>query len=121
DLYGPSRRNSMGVDLSIAAERERLTAAIGRLDAESLEAGPVVAGRMRKDGPGAAVASPADASRTIGRVWSAGPSDIDRAFASAKAAQPRWDARGGEGRAKVLRAMADALEADRERLIAICV
>jgi RHH-type proline utilization regulon transcriptional repressor/proline dehydrogenase/delta 1-pyrroline-5-carboxylate dehydrogenase len=121
DLYGPSRRNSMGVDLSIAAERERLAAAIARLDAEALEAGPIVGGRSLKEGAGASAAAPADASRVIGRVWSAGPADIERAFAAAKAAQPAWDARGGEGRARVLRAMADALEAERERLIAVCV
>jgi RHH-type proline utilization regulon transcriptional repressor/proline dehydrogenase/delta 1-pyrroline-5-carboxylate dehydrogenase len=46
---------------------------------------------------------------------------IDDAFASAKAAQQGWDAKGGAERAKILRAMADALEANRDTLMAIAV
>jgi RHH-type proline utilization regulon transcriptional repressor/proline dehydrogenase/delta 1-pyrroline-5-carboxylate dehydrogenase len=120
DLYGPSRRNSTGVDLSIAAERAALAAAIARLDLETLEAGPIVRGQLAKGAQPEARQSPADLTRTIGRVWNAGPAEVEAAYAAAKAAQGAWDARGGEGRAPVLRAMADALEANRERLIAIC-
>jgi RHH-type proline utilization regulon transcriptional repressor/proline dehydrogenase/delta 1-pyrroline-5-carboxylate dehydrogenase len=121
DLYGPGRRNSGGLDLSVAAVREQLVAAVTKLDSEALEAGPIVGGRLRKSGDALPALSPADLSRTLGQVWSAAPGDIDAAFAAAKGAQKAWDARGGEGRAKVLRAMGDALEAERERLIAICV
>ena len=32
DLYGPARRNSAGTDLAVAAERQRLQAALGALD-----------------------------------------------------------------------------------------
>ncbi len=46
---------------------------------------------------------------------------IAAAFALAKAAQPGWDARGGAGRAVILRAMADALETSRDALMAIAV
>jgi len=121
DLYGPSRRNSGGLDLSIAQVREGLTAAIAKLDDEVLEAAPLVSGRLRKDGPGQAVVSPTVTSLKIGQGWAATTADVDAAFAAAHAAQPAWDLRGGEGRAKVLRAMGDALEAGRDRLIAICV
>ncbi|WP_293900429.1 bifunctional proline dehydrogenase/L-glutamate gamma-semialdehyde dehydrogenase PutA [Phenylobacterium sp.] len=121
DLYGPSRRNSQGVDLSIAETRDGLATAIAALDGEALEAGPIVGGKLLKDGAGQAVVSPSDLGRTIGRSWSATPAHVDAAFAAAKAAQPAWDRRGGEGRARLLRAMGDALEADRDRLIAICV
>ncbi len=44
---------------------------------------------------------------------------IARATAAARAAQPAWDAAGGVARAQVLRAMADALEANGSRLIAL--
>jgi RHH-type proline utilization regulon transcriptional repressor/proline dehydrogenase/delta 1-pyrroline-5-carboxylate dehydrogenase len=121
DLYGPGRRNSGGLDLSIAAVRRDLTAAIAKLDGEALEAAPIVGGRAVKAGPGEAARPPADLSREIGRVWTASAADIDAAFVAARAAQPAWDRKGGEARAKVLRAMADALEGARERLIAICV
>ncbi len=89
DLYGPSRRNSEGLDLSIAEVRERLSAGASSL-------------------PQAALAAPPAA-------------DIDTAFAAAKTVQPDWDAVGGGRRAQVLGAMADALEARREHLIALCV
>jgi RHH-type proline utilization regulon transcriptional repressor/proline dehydrogenase/delta 1-pyrroline-5-carboxylate dehydrogenase len=121
DLYGPSRRNSMGLDLSIAAVREQLAAAIAKLDGEVLEGAPIVSGAVVKNGAGQPAVSPTEVSLKIGQVWSAATADVDRAFAAAHAAQRAWDLRGGEGRAKVLRAMGDALEAARERLIAICV
>jgi len=121
DLYGPARRNSMGLDLSVAAVREQLAAAITKLDDEVLEGAPIVCGAIVKDSAGQPAVSPTVVSLKIGQVWSAATADVDRAFAAAHAAQPAWDLRGGEGRAKVLRAMGDALEAARERLIAICV
>jgi RHH-type proline utilization regulon transcriptional repressor/proline dehydrogenase/delta 1-pyrroline-5-carboxylate dehydrogenase len=51
-------------------------------------------------------------------VPDATPDAIDAAFSAAKTAQPTWDAAGGAVRAVVLRQMADALEAQREPLIA---
>jgi RHH-type proline utilization regulon transcriptional repressor/proline dehydrogenase/delta 1-pyrroline-5-carboxylate dehydrogenase len=51
----------------------------------------------------------------------AAPAGIDAAFAKARAAQPAWNAAGGAARAAVLRKMADALEADRARLVGLIV
>jgi RHH-type proline utilization regulon transcriptional repressor/proline dehydrogenase/delta 1-pyrroline-5-carboxylate dehydrogenase len=109
DLYG-DRVNSMGVDLSIAAERARLQAAVDAFPPKS-----------PPDEPGEPVRSPTSRALVLGHVAEASAADIDRAFARAKAAQPAWDALGGAGRAEVLRAMADALEARREPLIALVV
>ncbi|HEY2835678.1 MAG TPA: L-glutamate gamma-semialdehyde dehydrogenase, partial [Rhizomicrobium sp.] len=86
DMYG-DRRNSLGIDLSIAAERVRLA--------------------QVKDVKSAI----ADATQA----------EIAKAFAAAKTAQPAWDRLGGTSRAKILRAMADALEAHRDALMAIAV
>jgi RHH-type proline utilization regulon transcriptional repressor/proline dehydrogenase/delta 1-pyrroline-5-carboxylate dehydrogenase len=87
-LFGPSRRNSAGLDLSIAATRDRLAATAAAL---------------------ALPPAPADTSSA----------DIGLAVGRAAAAQPAWDDLGGVGRAKLLRAMADALEAEAEPLIAL--
>jgi RHH-type proline utilization regulon transcriptional repressor/proline dehydrogenase/delta 1-pyrroline-5-carboxylate dehydrogenase len=105
------------MDFSIAKVRDGLAATIAALP--QLEAGPIVSGKMTLDAAEPRV-SPSDLSRTIGRAASAMLDQVDAAYAAARKAQPAWDALGGEGRARVLRAMADALEADRERLIAIC-
>ena len=85
-MYG-DRLNSIGADLSIAAERAGLAAQTYK-------------------------------SRAIP---DASPTQIDAAFIAARAAQPGWDELGGSGRAKILRAMADALEDSRQRLAAIVV
>ncbi|MDE2111804.1 MAG: L-glutamate gamma-semialdehyde dehydrogenase [Alphaproteobacteria bacterium] len=46
---------------------------------------------------------------------------IDAAFTAARAAQPGWDARGGAERARILSAMADALEYRRNELMILMV
>ncbi|MGE5501100.1 MAG: bifunctional proline dehydrogenase/L-glutamate gamma-semialdehyde dehydrogenase PutA, partial [Ignavibacteriales bacterium] len=122
DIYGEARTNSEGVDLSIRAERERLVAAVvstahpdeSRDPSRRSAWAPASAGVS-----GEKVISPVDGA-VIGYVTEATPSDIDAAFNGAHAAQPAWDAVGGPARAEVLRKMADALEANRDRLIALC-
>ena len=117
-LYGPERRNTLGRDLSIRADRERLTRASEALKSERLRSGPIVGGRL-DDGVDAAVRSPADFTREIGRTRDATAADIDQAFRLARRAQPAWDRIGGPARARVLRAMGDALERDMDRLVAL--
>ena len=107
DIYGDERRNSAGIDLSVKAERERLVKAVHSLST------------AHPGGVSGEIKSPTDGS-IVGYIAEATPADIDAAFAAARAAQPAWDAAGGPARAEVLRAMADALEANRDRLIALC-
>jgi RHH-type proline utilization regulon transcriptional repressor/proline dehydrogenase/delta 1-pyrroline-5-carboxylate dehydrogenase len=118
DIYGAERRNSAGVDLSIPEEAARLHHAARAL--QPLTSGPRIASRAREGTQPQDVKSPSDGS-LVGRTAEASAADIDAAFAAARAAQPAWDAMGGFRRAEVLRAMGAALEADSERLIAICV
>ncbi|PHY21273.1 bifunctional proline dehydrogenase/L-glutamate gamma-semialdehyde dehydrogenase PutA [Caulobacter sp. BP25] len=118
-VYGPRRRNSAGLDLSVKADRERLAAAVAAIDAETLSAGPLVGGKLAVGTPPLPVVAPADDARVVGAVSEAQPAQIDEAFRLARVAQVSWDRVGGAARAQVLRAMADALEANIERLIAI--
>ncbi|CAN7342888.1 bifunctional proline dehydrogenase/L-glutamate gamma-semialdehyde dehydrogenase PutA [Phenylobacterium sp. LjRoot225] len=120
DLYGAARRNSEGLDLSIAETRARLAAAVAALDGDDLSAGPIVGGRETAGRAGQPRCAPADLGRVLGEAGDASLDDVNAAYAAAQAAQPHWDALGGDGRAPVLRAMADALEANRDRLIALC-
>ncbi|MDG2527776.1 bifunctional proline dehydrogenase/L-glutamate gamma-semialdehyde dehydrogenase PutA [Caulobacter endophyticus] len=119
DVYGQERKNSAGLDLSVKADRDRLAAAVAAVDAAPLQAGPLVGGKLEAGGPPLPVVSPVDAGRVVGAVSEAQLAQVDKAFKLARAAQPAWDRAGGAARAKVLRAMADALEADIDRLIAI--
>jgi RHH-type proline utilization regulon transcriptional repressor/proline dehydrogenase/delta 1-pyrroline-5-carboxylate dehydrogenase len=119
EVYGPRRKNSAGLDLSVKADRERLHAAVAALDGVTLSAGPLVGGKVTAGGPPLAVVAPADEHKTVGAVSEAQIPQIDEAFRLARAAQPAWDQAGGPARAKTLRAMADALENNIDRLIAI--
>ncbi|MBO9710811.1 MAG: bifunctional proline dehydrogenase/L-glutamate gamma-semialdehyde dehydrogenase PutA [Caulobacter sp.] len=119
DVYGPRRKNSAGLDLSTKADRDRLAAHVAELDGLTLSAGPLIGGKLTAGAPPMPVQSPADHGRVVGVVSEAQLPQIDQAFKLARAAQPAWDQAGGAARAEVLRAMADALEANIERLCAI--
>jgi len=118
-VYGDRRRNSAGIDLSVKAERERLAAAVAALDGATLSSGPLIGGKLSAGASPQPIVSPADDNRVVGVVSEAQLPQIDQAFKLARAAQPAWDRSGGAARAKVLRAMGDALENNIDRLIAI--
>ncbi len=116
-LY-PDRANSGGRDLSQLAARTGFASAVASVAANRTQGGALIGGK-----PGAATAravgSPSDPARIIGDTSDASIADLDRAIGLARAAQPRWNAAGGGRRAKVLRAMADALESAGDSLIAL--
>jgi len=122
-LFGASRRNSTGRDLSIASDRAAFEAAVAKIDAMQFVAGPIIDGVAAKaadrDASSGPRSAPAAASRTIGTAIDASVAQVRAAIASAEAAQPAWNALGGAGRAQHLRAMADALETHADHLIAL--
>ena len=118
-LYGPTRPNSAGDDLSQAPVRARFAEAQAAFQAGAPYAcGPMIDGEAATSG-GAPLVSPADLSFQVATVKDADISDVSRAFDIAKSAQAGWNARGGAARAEILRAMADALERESDRLIAL--
>jgi RHH-type transcriptional regulator, proline utilization regulon repressor / proline dehydrogenase / delta 1-pyrroline-5-carboxylate dehydrogenase len=118
-LYGPHRTNSAGVDLSQKAVRERLAAARQAFDGQAPHGcGPIVSGKPRTKG-GAALKSPADLSFHVADVADATEDDVNAAFTAAAEEFETWHRAGGGSRAKVLRDMADALERETDRLIAL--
>ncbi len=118
NIYG-DRQNSLGRDYSQATDRERHAAALERVDSEKLTAGPIIGGKLRAGVNAQDVTNPYDRSRVLGHVSEASAEDVDAAVGAAANAQVAWDRLGGAGRAPVLRAMADALEADLDRLVAL--
>ena len=118
NIYGTARANPPGRDYSLLEDRQTARREARLARGEGWSAGPIVGGEMIVDAP-VAVASPSDTSLVIGYVSSASDAQIDQSARLAKKAQPHWDAIGGKGRAPVLRAMSDALEANMDRLIAL--
>ncbi|RIJ30596.1 bifunctional proline dehydrogenase/L-glutamate gamma-semialdehyde dehydrogenase PutA [Henriciella mobilis] len=118
-LYGPLRRNSVGVDLSQAGERDVLEQNVAKLETgPALEAGPIVSGKPKTAG-GQPVSPPFDLSCTLGTVLEASEADVDAALDAAVRFQPEWDKCGGAARARILAAMGDALENNMDRLCAL--
>ena len=118
DLYAPDRRNSAGVDLWDTAAAgpflEQIAAATRALAA----AAPLIGGRERK-GVARDIRNPAAHDRRVGVVAEVDPGLVEEALALAAAAQPAWDARGPEARAEILDRLADLIERDRARLMAL--
>ncbi|WP_210248954.1 trifunctional transcriptional regulator/proline dehydrogenase/L-glutamate gamma-semialdehyde dehydrogenase [Methylobacterium sp. WL64] len=107
DLFGPSRLNSAGLDLSdesiLAQLAHDLTAYVGG----DWTACPA----HRTAGlPCEAVRNPADHGDVVGRSISARPEDIESALAKAEAAAPNWAGTSSFTRASILSKAADAFE-----------
>lgn len=113
-IYGATRANPLGRDYSIKAEADGVAAL-----PDKLRAGPIVGGALVAGLNLAPVFSPANRHLKVGEAAQSGAKDIDAAVARGSKAQTNWDAIGGAERAKILRAMADNLEDNTDRLIAI--
>ena len=118
NIYG-DRKNSLGRDYSTAEAREAHAAAVKALDAEQLVAGPIIGGKLLTGVEARDVTNPYDRAQVVGKTSDATPEQVDQAVKKAAEAQVAWDKMLGAGRAPILRAMADALEADMDRLVAL--
>jgi RHH-type proline utilization regulon transcriptional repressor/proline dehydrogenase/delta 1-pyrroline-5-carboxylate dehydrogenase len=116
-LFG-DRLNSRGVEFGVAAELDALTAGIAAHRGTLYEAAAVIDGKGR---PGSFrdVVSPADGRTVVGRVSEATTALAGEAMARAQAGFPAWEATPAEVRAEALERLADALEDDRDRLMAL--
>ena len=116
DLFGPTRRNSTGVEFGDRASLEALLAEVRSAPQEtrasSLVDGVAVAGRERP------VNSPID-GKTLGAVQEGDEAIVAAALSTAQAAFSKWSASSIEDRAVVLERVGDLIEKNRGRLIAL--
>ncbi|AOG07520.1 bifunctional proline dehydrogenase/L-glutamate gamma-semialdehyde dehydrogenase PutA [Bosea sp. RAC05] len=118
DLFGPSRKNSAGVELGHADSLEALLAEIAAASAKPFpEATPIIDGASA-GGAARDVRSPID-NHVIGRVTEADSATAARAMAAAKTGFPAWNATPARTRAAALRKAADLMEARRGLLLAL--
>ncbi len=120
DLYAPERRNSAGIDLTDRAVVDALTAEMAKVWAKSYHGAAFVDGAdtAARSVP---VTDPADHRRVVGQIVEADLETVDRAIALAHKRQPAWAATPVVERAAVLDRLADLLERDRVKLMALCV
>ena len=119
DIYGVARKNPMGRDYSILTVRLAAREAWNVVAGERIVAGPIIGGAVLREGASRIVTSPADRALELGEVLQTSPEQIETAITLGRKAQPGWDRAGGRARARVLRAMSDALDADMDRLVAM--
>lgn len=118
DLFGPSRKNSAGVELGHAESLGALLAEIATAAGKPFsEATPIIDGASL-GGAARDVRSPID-NHVIGRVTEADATTAARAMAAAKAGFPAWNATPARTRAAALRKAADLMEARRGLLLAL--
>ena len=120
DLYGPARRNSLGLDFSDKANLTMVREAAERSLQINYAARPLIGGQPR-GGEGHPVFEPAHRSRRLGSVCEATPDDIAAAFAKATAAFPAWNAFEGGHRAGLLERAADLYQSRMLDLAALIV
>ncbi|MGB8622203.1 MAG: bifunctional proline dehydrogenase/L-glutamate gamma-semialdehyde dehydrogenase PutA, partial [Paracoccaceae bacterium] len=113
ELFGETRHNSRGWDLTHEPTLEAIEAARGPHRTAQFEAAPLIAADVA---PGEAqpVTNPSDTADVVGQVYPASSEAVEAALAAARP----WDA-PPEKRAEVLRKAADLYEADYGRIFAI--
>ena len=118
DLFGPTRKNSAGVELGHAESLDALLAEIAAASSKPFpEAAPIIDGKATV-GTARDVRSPID-NKVIGRVHEADASLAERAMQAAKAGFQAWNATPARTRAAALRKAADLMEARRGLLLAL--
>jgi RHH-type proline utilization regulon transcriptional repressor/proline dehydrogenase/delta 1-pyrroline-5-carboxylate dehydrogenase len=121
DLYGHSRLNSAGVDLSDETSISALTHALGELGKQQWLALPLVAGLGNITGSAQTVRNPANRSEQVGSVIEADAAMVDLALANALAASASWHKTPLAERSAMLIRAADLLEAHRFQIISLCL
>ncbi|MGB7431041.1 MAG: bifunctional proline dehydrogenase/L-glutamate gamma-semialdehyde dehydrogenase PutA, partial [Ahrensia sp.] len=112
DLFG-ARRNSKGVEFGDPDALAALTDAMAQYAGETLSAGDALRGDQRS------IANPADSGDIVGTVRHASTQDVSDAVKRAKEAFGPWSATKADGRAQCLERMADLLEENRARIMAL--
>jgi RHH-type transcriptional regulator, proline utilization regulon repressor / proline dehydrogenase / delta 1-pyrroline-5-carboxylate dehydrogenase len=121
DLYGESRRNSEGRDLSDADVRARLQREVEESRAVRFEAAPILASSPEPDPLVQAVHNPANRAEIVGYTRDATPREVEAAMASAAEASKGWAETRAAERAAILDRCGGLIEQSMERLCALLV
>ncbi|MBU2409994.1 MAG: trifunctional transcriptional regulator/proline dehydrogenase/L-glutamate gamma-semialdehyde dehydrogenase, partial [Gammaproteobacteria bacterium] len=121
ELFGKSRRNSRGLDLSNDDTLRALNASLQGEKDTVWRAGPMLAADVQQPATSGAnqVVNPADHRDIVGEVVEATQSDVDAAVASAADGAPAWGRTPPAERAACLERAAERLEAEMPRLLGL--
>ncbi|MGO1120080.1 bifunctional proline dehydrogenase/L-glutamate gamma-semialdehyde dehydrogenase PutA [Rhodovibrionaceae bacterium A322] len=120
DLYGQSRKNSAGHDLTDAPWLAQLGKDMTQVQQQKWQAGPLIGGRELA-GPTHSVTNPADRRQVVGEVADTTPEQLEDAVARATRAHDAWNQVPAQERANCLDRVADLMEENRANLLALCI
>ena len=118
-LFGMSRTNSKGLDLTDPATFEDLNPIIEDVYAETFDVSSVTSTNAIHSALKIDVRNPFDTNDVLGTAIPADPAGLNDVFSAAKAAQPEWNMQGGVARGAILNKAADLIEARTMRFMAI--
>ncbi len=118
-IFGMSRNNSKGFDMSVAENLEQLNATLDDIYSQTFNVSSLWPFEGQGSGTPVANVNPAHLDDVIGQVRYCSEEDINKGFAAAKKAQKAWDRLGGAKRAEIIRRAGQALEDQTLRFMAI--
>lgn len=121
NIYGEKRMNSKGLDLSNPHILMQVVNEVHEACQDQWLALPMLAEKKEFSHTKRAVQNPADTRETIGHVIEAGVNDVELALESAAKAFPEWVLTPVSERANMLRRMADLLESNMTRFMALAI
>lgn len=119
-LYGSERVNASGVDLSDDVAVSEMLSGMRRARFVR-EAGPLIEGKLLREGAPRDLLNPADRDDPVGRVYETPPTLVPKAFQTARKGFSLWSETSAARRAEVLLHAADLLESRRDAFMALCV
>ncbi|AZS50457.1 trifunctional transcriptional regulator/proline dehydrogenase/L-glutamate gamma-semialdehyde dehydrogenase [Entomomonas moraniae] len=120
NLYGNSRTNSKGIDLSNENRLASLSSALLNSVTEQWVASPILGSDVTL-GNSQPILNPANNHDVVGQVYEACEQDVEVALTCAESAFPIWQATPSIERASILERIADQYELNMQTLIGIIV
>lgn len=120
DLFGASRANSMGMDLTNMKQLQALKTTLTQAASQTYTAGPIVGG-VTLSGEEQPVFAPFDHQRVVGTAMLADAAACDKALTQAYAAHKTWVQTSALERAACLRRAADLLAKEEVTLMALAM
>ena len=120
DLFGASRQNSQGLDLTDEAKFRSLDVELQTFTDQGWYASPIIDGEL-VGGETTPVFDPSNRRRQIGEVTTSTEAHIDKALSLATETAVRWNQTSVDERARCLERTADLFETHMSELMALCV
>ncbi|WP_419534792.1 bifunctional proline dehydrogenase/L-glutamate gamma-semialdehyde dehydrogenase PutA [Endozoicomonas sp.] len=124
DIYGPERKNSLGVNIDVDSQWQPFHQTVKGFMAHDWHQGPWVNGQSvvhtKNATEGTEVSCPYDRAQLAGHLSWSSEDQVEAAMDAAVRAFDAWDATPAEQRAICLERLADLLEEHREELVALC-